>query len=166
MDVRAGRRELCRVHLSDGAGQCSLPAGDLAPGSYEVVARYRGDADFAPSTSNREHLAVLWAQRRAHSATALSLSRSVVSGRREAEEEFSVSVSPAAQTAEVPEGTVDVRAGWRELCRVHLSDGAGQCSLPAWELAPGSYEVVARYRGDADFAPSTSAGQQLFVRRH
>lgn len=161
VDVQAGTTVLCHFDLSHGRGSCSPGDSELAPGSYRIAALYSGDANNDPSTSSKKRLRVT----RDSSRTDLSLSRSTVTVGRESDEEFRVSVSAGGASAGEPTGSVDVRAGGRVLCRLDLSQGNGRCSLNDRQLRAGSYEIEARYRGDADFAPSVSDRKHLTVRR-
>jgi len=160
VEVASGAQALCYVHLAKGVGHCSLSRRALGLGSYQVVARYGGSAGFAPSTSRMKHFTVV----KARSQTTLSLSRSVVTVGTQQLQVFHVRVRPAAGVVGLPTGTVEVKAGSKSLCGVNLSNGAGECSPSGRPLAPGSYEVVARYSGNADFKPSVSPAKHLNVR--
>ena len=51
---QAGSATICTVTItisSNGTGTCSLTAGLLSPGSYQITATYSGDNDFAGSAS-------------------------------------------------------------------------------------------------------------------
>ena len=158
--VEIGPHVVCRAHLSAGRGECSLAGGQLAPGSYELAAHYGGDANFRPSTSREERLTVL-----ANSGTELSLSRSRVTVSREWVEEFKVKVYEDGHPGVRPAGSVALVTDDHVVCRVHLSDGQGDCSLQGWQLHPGSYEVEAQYSGDATVNPSTSRSEHFTVIR-
>ncbi len=162
--VKTRGRVLCRTYLRHGYGQCSLRSWQLRPGSYQVVAQYNGNRNFSPSTSGPEQLTVLG--RSSDTSTALSLSRSTISYRRQWIEQFTAQVSAAGRRFRQPTGSVTVMTDGQALCSIHLSHGQGQCSLSNRQLRPGSYQVVAQYSGDWQFSPSMSDQQQLTVRRH
>jgi hypothetical protein len=161
VDVETDGKILCHFDLSGGQGHCSLGDKELAAGSYEITAHYRGDNDLDPSTSRREHLDVTKRDSRA----ALSLSRSTVTDGRESAEEFRVKVTADASAIGRATGSVDVETDGKVLCHFDLSDGAGRCSLGNRELKAGSYEITAHYNGDDDLRPSTSGREHLTVRR-
>ncbi len=161
--VKTGSRVVCRTHLFHGYGQCSLRNRELRPGSYQIVAQYNGDRNFSPSTSGQERLTVLG--RSSETWTALSLSRSTISFRRQWIEQFRARVGAEDRRFGQPTGSVTVMTDGQALCRMHLSHGQGECFL-SYPLRPGAYQVVAQYSGNRRFSPSTSDQQQLTVVRH
>jgi hypothetical protein len=42
-------------------------------------------------------------------------------------------------------------------------NGTGTCTMSSSQLAPGNYQLIATYRGDANNAGSTSTAQRLTV---
>jgi hypothetical protein len=163
VDVELGGHVICRIHLSDGKGHCSLGSERLPPGSYELAAHYSGDSNFTRSTSREKHLTVL-----APSQAELTLSRSTVPVSREGDVEFKVKVSEDHRPAARPNGSVEVVTGDRDrvvLCRIGLFDGHGECSLKDWELPRGSYEIEAEYSGDSTVGPATSDKKHLETTR-
>jgi hypothetical protein len=92
-----------------------------------------------------------------------SLSATKLTYGREQSERFSVTVSP--QHVGSPAGTVTIKTGAVTLCTVTLTDGKSSCRLSSKDLKPGTYKVVARYKGDVDFAGSTSKPASLTVNR-
>jgi Bacterial Ig-like domain (group 3) len=163
VDVELGGHVICRIHLSDGKGHCSLGSERLPPGSYELAAHYSGDSNFTRSTSREKHLTVL-----APSQVELTLSRSTVPVSREGDVEFKVKVSEDHRPAARPNGSVEVVTGDRDrvvLCRIGLFDGHGECSLKDWELPRGSYEIEAEYSGDSTVGPATSDKKHLETTR-
>lgn len=161
VEIKHGTKNLCRIVLSHGEGHCSLGERELAAGSYEVNAHYSGDANLDPSISGSRHLEVV----RDSSRTELSLSRSTVTDGRESEEEFHVTVNAHAPSPGEATGSVEVKDGSRDLCRIELSRGEGHCRLGERELRPGSYEIEAHYSGSASVDSSTSERKHLRVRR-
>jgi hypothetical protein len=121
------------------------------------MARYGGDANFASSTSSQQGLTVL-----SPSATALSLSQPVVAYGNEQVVAFQVIVAGGAPGA-VPTGDVAVQSGGRTVCMIRLFRGFGSCSPGPRDLPRGRNTIVARYGGDANFAPSTSGLALLLV---
>jgi hypothetical protein len=97
----------------------------------------------------------------AASTTTLRLSRAAITFAKEGAEKLTVSVSgpPAAR--------VTVTAGKTALCTVTLtaSGKAGTCTLAAKTLRPGTYRLVAAYRGTAVYVASQSAAAKLTVRK-
>ncbi len=158
--VQIGPHVVCRVHLSEGQGECSLASEQLVPGSYELAAHYSGDLNFRPSTSREKHLTVLGL-----SGTELSLSRSTVPVSREWEEQFQVKVYEDGRPGVRPTGSVALVSRGHVVCITRLSDGQGECSPRAWELHAGPHEVEAQYSGDATVAPSTSHPEHFTVVR-
>lgn len=155
--VQAGIRTLCMIRLLRGVGSCSLDAWTLSPGRYQIRARYAGDANYQSSTSSREILTVL-----RPSATGLSLSWLVVPYGGEEAVDFQVVVGGGA-SGTVPTGDVAVQSGGRTLCMIRLSRGMGSCSPSPRALPSGWNAIMARYRGDASFASSTSGLATLLV---
>ena len=158
-----GTKTLCTVRLSHGAGTCSPAARALRPGRYRVVARYGGNKNFKPSTSNPENLLVLRNRRFRGTQTEVRLSRSAVFYGHEQAEKFSVRVSADSPGLGVPAGNVVVELGTKTLCTVHLSRGAGTCSPAARALVPGRYGIKAHYGGNKNFGPSSPRKELLFV---
>jgi len=70
----------------------------------------------------------------------------------------------ASSNATPPTGAVTVMTGPFVICESTLAkNGTGTCTLSSSQLAPGSYQLIATYRGDADNAGSTSTAQRLTV---
>jgi hypothetical protein len=74
---------------------------------------------------------------------------------------FTARVTPTSPID--PTGTVAIKSGVKVLCNITLAAGTGHCSPSATALAAGTYSVVANYKGDTNFAASTSAAVQLSV---
>jgi hypothetical protein len=100
------------------------------------------------------------------SVTALSLSSSTVTYGDEQVEKFRVEVRAGASGTGVPRGYVVVESGREILCSIDLYREMGRCSPAARALARGLDEIVAHYRGDKNFKPSTSSTDTLLVLRH
>jgi Bacterial Ig-like domain (group 3) len=95
--------------------------------------------------------------------TGTSLARSaatVTYGREQAEH---LTVTVVSRHGGTPAGTVTVKAGTATVCLVKLRSGRGSCTLTARQLKVGTYHLVARWPGSADFAPSASPTETLKV---
>jgi hypothetical protein len=95
----------------------------------------------------------------AASTTTLKLSKAAITVGKESTEKLTVAVTgpPAAK--------VTVLAGKTAVCTVTLtaSGKAGTCTLTARALKPGTYRLVAAYRGTAVYVASQSAAAKLTV---
>jgi hypothetical protein len=70
----------------------------------------------------------------------------------------------ASGNAQPPTGAVTVTTGPFTICVSELGkNGTGTCTMSGSQLAPGRYQLIAIYRGDANNAGSTSAPQRLTV---
>lgn len=95
----------------------------------------------------------------AASSTTLRLSRSSVAFGKEGAEKLTIAVSgPAA-------AKVTVTAGKTVVCTVILTaiGKPGSCTLAAKALKPGTYRLVAAYKGSAVYVASQSAPEKLTV---
>jgi hypothetical protein len=155
--VTSGSAVACVVTLRDGTGSCALPATRFAPGVPRLTADYGGAVGFAASAS----AAVAVRVARAATKTGLRLSAAEVTYGHEQAEKLTVAVTP--RYAGTPAGTVTVSAGTATVCVIALRSRAGRCALSAEELGPGTYALVARYAGGADFTGSASGGKNLTV---
>ena len=97
----------------------------------------------------------------AATVTAVTPSPAKVPYGHEQTEKLSVTV---AATTPSPSGTVTVL--WRgvTICRITLAKAGGSCTLTPKQLPPGSYNLVAKYTGDANFTGS-SAKKTLTILR-
>ena len=70
----------------------------------------------------------------------------------------------ASGNAQPPTGAVTITTGPFVICDSTLTkNGTGTCTMSGSQLAPGNYQLIATYRGDADNAGSTSTAQRLTV---
>ena len=77
-------------------------------------------------------------------------------------ERLTVTVIP--RYAGTATGTVTVKAGSATVCSIRLkSSRTGSCTLAPKKLGPGTYHLVARYAGSADFTASASGKATLKV---
>lgn len=160
-----GRRlNVCTITLAAGNGSCYLGARRLRAGKYKVTASYGGNPPLLPSTSAAKALTVT----KAKTTTSLRLSTARIRRRHQHRERFTVHVSP--QYAGLVHGKVTVRAitsrGRRiKVCVITLKAGSGSCRLKAGQLRVGRYHIVARYRGSANYAASSSVRKALRITR-
>ena len=150
----------CTLTLSSSTGTCALPATRFAPGAVRLIAAYGGGIGLAPSVSASRTLTVV----RAATTTRLRLSAATVTYGDEQAERLTITVIP--RYAGTASGTVTVKAGAAAVCAIALtSSRTGSCTLPANKLGPGTYHLVARYPGSADFTASASDKATLTVVR-
>ena len=140
------------VSLSDGTGAtlgaCTLAGGRctvelaLPNGAYELVARYAGDGDFAPSAS-----ASLAQVVRAATTTG------VVSSADPAAYGQSVTLTVTISTVDgsVATGTVSISEGSTTVGACALASGS--CTVTTAALGVGVHLLDVRYGGDAGHAP-------------
>jgi hypothetical protein len=70
----------------------------------------------------------------------------------------------ASGNAQPPTGAVTITTGPFVICDSALTkNGTGTCTMSSSQLAPGNYQLIATYRGDASNAGSTSTAQRLTV---
>ena len=156
--VRSGSVAACTLTLSSGTGTCTLPAARFAAGTVRLVAAYGGGPGLAPSVSATKTLTVV----RAATTTRLRLSAATVTYGDEQAERLTVTVIP--RYAGTATGTVTVKAGSATVCVIRLkSSRSGSCTLAPKKLGPGTYHLVARYAGSADFTASASGKATLKV---
>jgi Bacterial Ig-like domain (group 3) len=147
--VSANGMPICAGSLSGGAGNCAIPGGALAPGSYQVTANYGGDSDNAVSSSAPQTLTITGEPTK----TVVSLSAGKITFGHEQAERISVKVKP--RTSGTPTGKVTIKAGSVTVCVAKLKGGKGSCSPGATKLNPGVHHLTASYGGDATFAGSS-----------
>ncbi len=91
-----------------------------------------------------------------------ALSASTVTYGHEQSAKVSVTVT-AKHGPGIPAGSVAVTAGSVTVCVITLKAGTGSCTLAPKKLKPGSYALVAKYRGQPEFDGSASAKKTLKV---
>jgi hypothetical protein len=126
------------------SGSASLPISSLGAGSHTITAVYAGDSNFNGSTSNSISQTVASKPTTTTTVTS-SLNPSFVGQ----SVTFTATVSPSAAT-----GTVTFKAGQTVLGTGSLS--SGQATFSTSSLSAGSFNIVAVYSGDTQFASSTS----------
>ena len=126
-----------------GSGTSGTDLGSTAPsaaGTYTVVARFPGSADYAAAQSKPATFVIAPA---AATITLTSSSSSPVYGQAVT---FVATVNSAGGT---PVGTVTFADGTTPLATVPL-DGSGQAALTISTLSPGSHAITATYNGGTD----------------
>jgi hypothetical protein len=157
--VNAGSSTLCAIALVGGQGACAVPARRFGPGKVTLSAAYDGSPGFTASLPATATFSVV----RDVTKTALGMSAGAVTLGHESSERLTVGVTPDF-VSPVP-GRVTVTAGTQVLCVITLRNGAGGCTLRAWQLAAGTYSLAASYAGTSLYAPSKSATHKLTVRK-
>ncbi|MHB8436392.1 MAG: kelch repeat-containing protein [Acidimicrobiales bacterium] len=145
----------CYINLVNGSGTCVLAPQRFGVGTHELVATYRGSADFMKAASAPAELIV-----KATPGVVLTLSPGVVRYGHEQVEHLVVTVTGPAGT--LPTGVVTI-SGTR--CYINLVNGSGTCVLAPRRFGVGTHELVATYRGSADFMKAASAPAELIVKR-
>lgn len=156
--VRSGAATACTLTLHSSTGTCTLPGTRLAAGKARLTAVYGGGIGLAQSVSAPRTLTVV----RAATSTRLKPSAGTVTYGDEQAERLTVTVIP--RYAGTATGTVTVKTGSTTVCTIRLTSArTAACTLTAKELAPGTYALIARYPGSADFTASTSGKATLKV---
>jgi hypothetical protein len=140
-----------------GSGTSGTDLGTSAPsaaGTYTVVARFPGSADYAPSQSKPATFAI------APGAATIALTPSVSTAVYGQTVTFLATVSTAAGP---PSGTVTFLDGASPLATVALNS-SGQAALSVSSLALGSQAITATYNGNADFQGVSSSATTESVR--
>ena len=135
------------------AGRCDVTTATLATGAHDLVATYLPSADFVGSASSP------LAQTIVPATTTTSLASSA--NPAGAGETVVYTIAVASATG-VPTGAVSLSDGTGATLGACTLAG-GRCTVEL-ALPNGAYELVARYAGDGDFAPSASASLAQVVR--
>lgn len=154
-----GKRVLVTETLTGSAANFSLPTNGIAPGTYQLTAAYDGDSSYLPSTSTALVVTVESVQQPTTLALAVTPNPLVAGD----QVQLQATVTPA-QEEFTPTGTVTFSAEGRVLGRASVQGGtAATLTLSSAGIAPGTYPVIAKYSGDADDLPSTSAAVPVSV---
>ena len=156
--VKAASTTLCSLTLSSGKGHCLLSAKTLAVGSYRLNAAYSGSSYFSTSKSPTLTFSVL----KATTWTVLTLSKSSVMYGDENTETLTAAVEPEYAGLTVT-GRITVSAASKVLCVLSASAHSRSCRLSPSRLAAGNYQLMAKYGGNGDLMPSSSAMKALSV---
>jgi len=134
-------------------GAATFNANNLAPGTYQIVATYSGDANTSGSVS---------------AALPLTVNLATTTTTFTVKPNPAVVVAPITFTATVagnggvPTGTVSFFNG-ATLLGTGTLNAQATATFTTTTLAAGTYSVTATYSGDANDAPSTSAVTSLIV---
>jgi hypothetical protein len=123
------------------------PAAPSAAGTYTVVARFAGSADYAAAQSKAATLAI------APAGATIALGSSNASPVFGQAVTFVATVNSASGT---PVGTVTFADGATPLATVSL-DGSGQAAVTITTLSPGSHAITATYNGGTDLLGGKSS---------
>jgi Bacterial Ig-like domain (group 3) len=160
----SGGTTLCTITLASGTGSCTMPAGLLVPGAYQVSASYGGDVNFAGSDSAASSLTITDAT----SSASLKLSAGTPTFGHEQSERLSVLVKSSYPGAVGGKVTVRAKAARGRpvvLCVMRLKSGKGRCTLAAKALKAGTYRLTATYGGSPAIVTAVSPGKELTVRK-
>src|SRR5262249_51244388 len=136
----------------NAAGQASFSIASLALGPHQIRATYNGDANFQASTSGSLTQTV----DRAGTATTVTASANA-SSRGQVVTFTAQVVSAVDPSTGPPTGTVTFLIdGVAQVLDGNLV--SGQAAFTTDTLGAGSHTILARYNGDTNFQPSTSAG--------
>lgn len=136
-------------------GSASLSLSSLPAGSYLITARYDGDRNFTPSSSEPIYQVI----GQTATTTLLSVPSVVDDGQVFA---INAQVLPVSPGAGVPTGTVTFRDGSMILGSATLINGyaTGDYSLFG---AGMNHDITATYNGDGDYAPNMTTGNLVTV---
>jgi len=136
----------------NGSGEATLrkSTSGIAVGTYAVVAKYAGDTSNSASTSSAITVEVIKAETE---VTMTAQTNPVTKGNPIS---IATTVTHACCSTTPPSGTVAFVMGTQTLNTLPLSAGSATLSVSTANLAPGTYDIVAKYSGDATNQPSTS----------
>ena len=155
--------DFCNQEISGTTGTCSMTAGQLPPGTYQLSARYSGDGNFFSSLSDSQTFTITPDPPAAvPTSTTLALSAAKATFGHEQAERLSVQVSPQSGGG-TPAGKVTIKAGSTSVCTITLGGGTGSCTLGATKLRPGKFQLTASYAGGTGFRASASGTKALAV---
>ena len=127
----------CTVLLSGGTGSCALT---FTAGSVDISATYSGDGSYKAATGTSTMQVG-----KATPGLSLSIAKAAASG---GQHKLTVTTTVHGRSTVTPTGTVAVKDGKGDTCTVHLSDGAGHCSVT---VSRGTYTISAHYGGDSNY---------------
>jgi hypothetical protein len=141
----------------NSSGVAIFSTSTLTVGTYEIIAVYRGDANFKTSTSAT--LTQTISQDNSTTLVFNSVNPSVFGQ----EVVFNSFVLPATPGRGTPTGTVTFRDGATTLGSVSLTNG--HASLIRFGLSVGTHLISVIYAGDANFNTSTSGTMTQTVKQ-
>jgi hypothetical protein len=136
----------------DGTGKATFrkSTSGIALGSYGVVAKYAGDTSDSASASSALTVEVTKAE------TEVTMTAQINPVTKGSPISIATTVTHACCSTAPPSGTVTFLMGTQTLNTLKLSSGSVTLSVSTANIAPGTYDVVAKYSGDATNQPSTS----------
>ena len=144
--VTADTGEICNAAVTNGVGSCTLSFA--TEGRRNLLVRYLGNGDFAPSNSAEV----------SHNVKRATFTRILTAVPNPSVVDqivvFQFSVVSVSGGGDQPTGTVTVVADTGETCTGSLSSGTGTCTTDF--SAFGTKTVLATYNGNTDFKTSTS----------
>ncbi len=150
----SGATSLGTATLSSGTA--TLQSTTIPTGTDTLTAKYKGDTNFAASTSPGVSQTITPT---ASSTTALSSSASsTVFGQQVT---LTAKVTPSSSSSITPSGTVQFYSGSTLLGSAILTNGTA--ALQTTSLPLGSDSVTAQYKGDSNYSPSTSTASTVTV---
>jgi hypothetical protein len=132
----------------DGSGNASYSTSTLTPGGHSISAKYVGDTNDAPGTSN------VVPQQITTTGTTTTISTSNANVPVGTSVTFTANVS-SSRTGAVLTGTVTFKDGATTLGTGTLTSGVATYTTST--LAPGAHSIVATYGGDTNDAGSSSS---------
>ncbi|WP_422928206.1 beta strand repeat-containing protein [Singulisphaera sp. PoT] len=150
----SGTTSLGTVSITNGTA--SLQTTDIPTGTNTLTAQYKGDGNFQVSTSPGLAQTIS-----ATAATTTALSTSASSTTFGQSITLTANVSPNASSSTTLTGSVQFFSGTTSLGTSTLTNGVATLATTA--LPVGSDAVTAKYLGDSNFAPSTSAASTVTV---
>ncbi len=132
----------------NGSGVASVTesSGTIAPGTYPIVAKYRGNSSDAKSTSNTVTATV----QNDTSTTVVAASQVLTVG------QIAKVTATVTSSAGTPTGTVNFLVGTTLLGSASLSGGVATFTGSTSGITPGFYPVTAKYVGDSTFGASSA----------
>jgi hypothetical protein len=95
--------------------------------------------------------------------TSTVLAMSAARARSGHEQAVRITVRVASRTGGTPGGHVAVTAGKTTVCLITLKGGQGNCTMGPNKLRPGTYQLLATYRGSTVYARSAAVKKTLVV---
>jgi hypothetical protein len=136
-------------------GIATFSTRSLTVGSHSITAVYSGDGTFTTATSP----AVTQVVNLVGTTVVLSSTSPTAFGQRTT---FTALVHGATAESGTPSGTVTFMDGSTVLGSATLKNGSASLTLSG-PLAPGNYRITAVYKGEGDFAASSSAALPVTV---
>lgn len=135
------------VALTNGSASFA-PLTSLTAGSHTLAAAYSGSARYLTDSDQVQ-------QQVTQADTAVALVANPSPSLQDQEVRFTATVAATSPGSGSPTGTVTFFAGSDSIGSAPLSGGSAV--LEVSDLAPGSYQVTARYAGDDDYRSSESS---------